>query len=458
MSEHFRDFRDPQADRHADAILDPPDDAAHRFLTRHGVSILEGLGAEERTGGDGQRWMFKTSQHEAVIDIHKPDIVIPAILRHGTIGLFYTYTADDQPLWTPNGDLTVVPEDVDTGNPTPDSLVTLCEALYEASAGIRQLGYMGARVLEPIRDRMALGKWSMSTDQTKAEIATHYDLSPAVYTGEHGFLDDKYVQYSSGLLAPGSKFESLEDLQREKVDSLARQLELDTAETLLEVGGGWGGLAIALALKHPNLHITSLTVSDEQLKIARQRAEDAGVADRVTFLGKDYRDLEVDKPFDRVVSVEMIEAVDWRDHGVYFDALKDFVDPENGVIVLQSINIPKERFAHQKGNKSFANTAIFPGGVLTPKEVISQEMAKRGWRTHQETELGPSYALTLREWVRNLYDAKPALTKQWMAEGIPLEKIERFYRGFSTYLAFCEAGFRPATNNIQGSQQTFRPK
>jgi cyclopropane-fatty-acyl-phospholipid synthase len=232
---------------------------------------------------------------------------------------------------------------------------------------------------------------------------------------------------------------------------------LDTAETLLEVGGGWGGLAVDLARRYPNLHITSLTVSDEQLKRAKQRAEDAGVADRIDFVGMDYRDLEVETPFDRVVSVEMIEAVDWRDIDEYFDSLARFVDPEKGVIVTQSINIKPEQFAQQKHNTSFANTAIFPGGVLIPKQEIIDGMDQRGWRKHEETELTPSYALTLREWIRNLYENKGELSEKWLKQGIQSTAIERFYRGFSFYLAVSEAGFRPGTGHLQDWQLAFRP-
>jgi len=95
--------------------------------------------------------------------------------------------------------------------------------------------------------------------------------------------------------------------------------------------------------------------------------------------------------------------------------------------------------------------------MLTPKEVINDKMKRRGWRMHEETDLTASYALTLREWMRNLYSHKPNLTKKWIGEGIAPERIERFYRGFGLYLALSQAGFRPETDNAQDWQLTFRP-
>lgn len=456
MSEHFRNFADPEIDTYASAILEPEDDLVHRTLVRQSERLLTSIGGTRlEDDAEGQRWAFANEVgHAAVMRIYEPETVIPALFRYRDTGLFYTYVNG---LWTPDTTRTWIAPDVDSGNPEADGLVMLSTALEQAVRLPRRLGWAPATLAAPLRDRKAIATWRPSTERTKSEIAAHYDLSPDVYTGDYGFLDSRFVQYSSGLLAPGRKFESLEDLQEQKVEALGKKLALDTAETLLEVGGGWGGLAIALAQRYPNLHITSLTVSDEQLKIAQQKAREAGVADRVTFLGQDYRDHQPEKPYDRVVSVEMLEAVDWRDHDTYFDALSKFADKKHGVIVLQTINIHPKQFAAQRHVRSFANTAIFPGGILTPKEVISRKMQDRRWFTHEVTELGPSYALTLREWIRNLENHRPALTQKWLAEGQSQQDIDRFYRGFELYLAFSEAGFRRQMNNIQDSQITFCP-
>jgi cyclopropane fatty-acyl-phospholipid synthase-like methyltransferase len=458
MAEHFRDFLNPDIDPYAERVLRPESDFTHRALLKTGPRILNALGAElVCEEGRVQHWDFNNGPNRSVMEIERPDIVIPAMLRYGDVGLFYTRTAEDIPLWAPNVRATSVPADVDTGNPEVDCLVPLLEDLYVSASPQRQLGRVAAKFAAPVRDSLARMRWSVSTGRTKGEIAAHYDLTQEVYTGDHGFLDDEFVQYSSGLLPPGHEFESLGDLQAHKVDALAGKLQLDTARNLLEVGGGWGGLAVALAERAPHLKITSLTISDEQLKRARQRAEDAGVSDRVQFVGKDYRDLDADQSFDRVVSVEMIEAVDWRDLDTYFDALAGFVNPHIGVIALQSINIKPEHYAQHRHNKSFANTAIFPGGALAPKETIIDKMADRGWSLHEETDLTSSYALTLREWIRNFCENEPELTAKWLEAGVPSSQIRRFQDGFKFYLAACQAGFRPVTQNIQCWQTAFRP-
>lgn len=448
-------------------MLEPATGAVDAALAAAGQFAFSRIADHIGDSADGQLWAVPDgSGHHAVMEITDPKRFMRGLVPYagfsGDVAMFYGYTGgeDAEPTWRPDASRTYVPEDADTGNPEADSLVTTAKALYLATQAVRETawGLASRSRIAGRRDAKALAEWDESTERTKAEIAAHYDLSQEVYTGEHGFLDEAFVQYSSGLLLPGQTFESLEQLQENKVESLARKLELEHADTLLEVGGGWGGLAVALAQRYPNLHITSLTVSDEQLIRARARAEAAGVADRVDFVGEDYREFKADKPFDRVVSVEMIEAVDWRDMSTYFKALADFTDPENGIIALQSINIVPQQFAQQRHNQSFANTAIFPGGILVPKRFIENSMMELGWRTHEETELGPSYAPTLREWMRNLLANKAALSEQWTAQGVEPEKIERFYRGFSFYLAFCQAAFRPDMDHLQNWQLTFRPK
>src|SRR6185312_4257582 len=140
------------------------------------------------------------------------------------VALFYGYTggSDAEPTWRTSPYGTYIPEDVDTGNPEADSLVTTATALYMATQAVREMvwGMASRSRIAGYRDAKALAAWNESTERTKAEIAAHYDLSQEVYTGEFGFLDDEYVQYSSGLLLPGQQFESLAGLQEAKIDSL----------------------------------------------------------------------------------------------------------------------------------------------------------------------------------------------------------------------------------------------
>jgi|GEM_PF-1652230 len=458
MAEHFRDFLHPETDAVAEKILHPTRGRLQQGLAKLGQEVLTELGGIRTSGSsDGQRWRFPYGNGGmAVMDIYEPDVVLPALLRHGDTGLFYTYTGEDRPLWTPNGELSRIPEDVDTGNPEADALVPLVTALYEKTHWVRQARWAAATVLAPLRDPIARRRWTQSTDRTKEQITMHYDASQEAYTGPNGFLDERYVQYSAGLLRPGSEFTSLEDLQEAKIDSLAKKLGLDTAETLLEIGGGWGGLAVELATRYPNLHITSLTVSDEQLDRARARAKTAEVDDRVEFLGADYRDLVAKQRFDRIVSAEMIEAVAWPDMGVYFDAINTFADSDNGAATIQAITVKQKQLADQRHNSSVLKTAIFPGGVLVSDEYIIKQMVQRGWKLHEKTALGPSYAHTIREWQRKLQANRPVLTENWRDRGISADKIERYYRGFSFYFGGCIATLRPELDHIQDWQLAFR--
>ncbi len=138
---------------------------------------------------------------------------------------------------------------------------------------------------------------------------------------------------------------------RAEIDSLLDQLQLDSADTMLEIGSGWGEMAIQAAKANPNLNVTSLTLSPEQAKICRERALAEGVADRIDFLEMDYRDLDPDLRFDRILSVEMIEAVAWQDAPVFFNAIDKHLDPDTGIAVLQTINVPPEQEARQRHHK-----------------------------------------------------------------------------------------------------------
>jgi len=241
MTEHLRDYLDPDIDEMAFKILDPEPDILQRTLVKRGPAILEHLGGERvGTTEDGQIWRFPgVDDNTVAITIHEPDVIIPAMIRYGDRGLFYGYTGKDQPYWTPNTKLTEIPKDVATGYPEADGLVAVVAALHAASYWPRRLKWLTASALGPLRDPIARKRWNPNPAQTKQEIAAHYNIRQELFQGPTSILGKELSQYSSGLLLPGRRFESLEDLQRQKVDSLARKLELARADTLLEVGGGW---------------------------------------------------------------------------------------------------------------------------------------------------------------------------------------------------------------------------
>ncbi|PID98968.1 hypothetical protein CSA80_02495 [Candidatus Saccharibacteria bacterium] len=437
--------------------------------------LLSAMGVERERiigedGRESEQWRIPYGNGcEAVMDVWEPKTVTTALTRHHDLGLFYGYTGDKHgSRWRPNA-ATTLPEGVATGHREADGLIAVVMALSERSRQLRRVGRTAAQVTAPFRDWRARREWTESTERTKGEIAEHYDTDQRIFVGYRdnngnefeGMLDPRLTQYSSGLFLPehaGTTGDALlQELQEAKVDALIEKLGLKPGMRILEVGGGWGGLAIAIAKRNPDVKIVSLTVSDEQLKIAQERAQAEGLTGQVQFVGEDYRDHTSEEPYDRVISVEMIEAVDWRDYGTYFGELDRFVKPD-GRVVLQAITVRKEQEASQHNRRSFANTAIFPGGCLPSVATIDQHMTERGFArlAMEPSELGASYALTIQQWLRRFNDNLPQLRSLWEQEGRTSEQIDRFTRGFNFYLAACIAGFRPETGpNISAQQLVF---
>jgi cyclopropane-fatty-acyl-phospholipid synthase len=318
---------------------------------------------------------------------------------------------------------------------------------------MRTVGQGIAWTLAPIRNTWAQLHWNPSTERTKDEIATHYDHDQAFYVGDTGVLGP-WKQYSSGLMLPGQLEEdvTLDQLQEQKIDSIIRKLNLDGADTLLEIGSGWGSLAIEIAKRAPHLQVTSLTVSHEQRKQCEEAAMAAGVEDRIDFREQDYRDLDPDETFDRIVSIEMIEAVDDKDLPVYYDALRDHLTPKIGSATLQTINVTAAQEARQKHHNGFAQI-IFPGGSLVAKRSIVREMEKRGLRLYEHTDATSSYGPTLRGWRQNLHIYEFPRTVRRTAKGITTTASTRSDKGYDLYFALSETGFR--TRYIEDHQLTF---
>ena len=197
---------------------------------------------------------------------------------------------------------------------------------------------------------------------------------------------------------------------------------------MLEIGTGWGGFAIHAAATR-GCRVTTTTLSKEQRAHALARVREAGLEDRVTVLARDYR--ELDGRYDKLVSIEMIEAVGWKDFGTFFERCSDLLEP-NGAMLLQAITIDDRAYAVERASKSFIRTHIFPNGCLPSVEVIARCLARRTdlRLTHFE-DFGLDYAETLRRWRANLDSER--------LEALGYD--ERFRRLWRLYLCYCEAGF-----------------
>ena len=257
----------------------------------------------------------------------------------------------------------------------------------------------------------------------RKNISAHYDLGNDLF---ESFLDTR-MMYSAAVY--GDPETSLEDAQVHKLDRICEALDLRPEDHLLEVGTGWGGLAIHAASTR-GCRVTTTTISREQHALASSRVREAGLADRVEVLLRDYRDLE--GSYDKLVSIEMIEAVGWQYFDEYFAKCAALLAPD-GAFFLQAIVIGDEAYEAEKAARSFANKHIFPGGCLPSVRLISELGAANGTPVADADEITDDYVLTLAEWRRRFNDAWPRLE--------PLGYDERFRRLWNFYLAFSEGGF-----------------
>ena len=259
---------------------------------------------------------------------------------------------------------------------------------------------------------------------SKRNIQHHYDLGNDFYAE---WLDGG-MSYSSALFA--SDDQPLEDAQTAKQQRALSLMDLHAADRVLEIGCGWGGLAEQLAAA--GCHVTGVTLSAAQLDYATRRL--GGKAD---LRLQDYRD--VDGTFDRIVSIEMMEAVGEAYWPSYFSTLHDRLKP-GGLAVVQAITIGEDQFEGYRRCTDFIQHYIFPGGMLPTISEIRRQTEQAGMVLRSMETFGASYALTLAEWRRRFHAAWPRIERQGF-DG-------RFRRMWDYYLAYCEGGFRAGTINV----------
>lgn len=259
---------------------------------------------------------------------------------------------------------------------------------------------------------------------SRKNIAAHYDLGNALFEQ----LLDPTMMYSAALFRNAD--DSLEQAQLNKLQRICDKLDLQPDDHLLEIGTGWGGMAL-YAASHYGCRVTTTTLSREQYEYTRQRIEAQGLQERVTLLLKDYRDL--DGQYDKLVSIEMIEAVGHRYLSTYFQQCARLLK-DDGLMLLQSITIRDQRYAQAKKSVDFIQRYIFPGGALPSVQVLLETVGRdTDLNLHHMEDFGLHYARTLRLWHDNLRRARHSLE--------PLGYDEQFYRLWEFYLCYCEGGF-----------------
>lgn len=314
--------------------------------------------------------------------------------------------------------------DGDWSSPNLTALFTLAIA-NENNAMVWYAGTRLANIVNRLRH--------LTRDNTKRgsrrNIAYHYDLGNAFY--EHWL--DRTMTYSSAYYSRPDM--NLEEAQLAKCDRILEMGEIGPGHEVLEIGSGWGGFAVRAAAKQVQVH--GITVSHEQLSYSRERAENADHSVKPNFSFTDYRD--VDGTYDRIVSIEMLEAVGEKYWPDYFSVLRDRLRCK-GVAVVQVITIEDSRFEAYRARTDFIQRFVFPGGQLMSPGALEKVVRDAGLELEQSEYFGQSYARTLAEWNRRFQKAWPDLAE--------FDFDKPFKRMWEYYLSYCEAGFSAGTIDV----------
>ncbi len=270
---------------------------------------------------------------------------------------------------------------------------------------------------------------SNSRRQARRNIAYHYDLGNAFY----GHWLDQSMTYSAGIF--NHPDEPLVDAQARKYARLADIVGIVPGDRVLEIGCGWGGFMEYAARRGAD--VTGVSISREQCRFTEDRIARAGLTDRARVKFCDYRDLN--GSFDRIVSIEMFEAVGEAYWDTYASKLRGLLRP-GGVAALQIITIDESRFDGYRTTPDFIQKYIFPGGMLPSKTAIEQTFARARLKVTDRFAFGPDYAQTIRHW-RDGFDSAWSMLRE-------LGFDERFRRLWHFYLAYCEAGFRTGATDV----------
>ncbi|GLP96960.1 SAM-dependent methyltransferase [Paraferrimonas sedimenticola] len=394
-----------------------------RFCRNRLLAVMAGLTQARLQINEGsQRWVLGDDNAElkAELSVHSPR-VYSRLLLGGSIGAAESYIDGE---WT-SPDLTKV---IQVMARNQRSL----EALDGPMAWIATWAHK------------AFHKFNANSEKgSKKNILAHYDLGNDLYTR---FLD-KEMMYSSAIYPHASA--CLETAQINKLKTICDRLQLKEGETLLEIGTGWGGLAI-FAAKNYGVKVTTTTISDAQFDYAKARVEAEGLSDQITLLKQDYRRLE--GQYDKLVSIEMIEAVGHEFLPGFFDVCCKRLKP-HGKMLIQAITIADQKYDAYRSSVDFIQRYIFPGGCLPSITQMSKQVTSKTDMVITELhDIGQHYADTLKDWAVRFESARQELA------GLGYD--ERFARLWRFYLSYSEGGFRErsiSTVHLLAARPDYRP-
>jgi cyclopropane fatty-acyl-phospholipid synthase-like methyltransferase len=306
---------------------------------------------------------------------------------------------------------------------TSDDPVTVVRVIIRNLGTLDRIRNRWEALTGGITDRLRTMRPRDTRERNREDIGAHYDIGNSFF---ELFLDETMTYSSAVFPSPDTP---LADASRHKYDLLLDLLGAGDGFRLLEIGTGWGGMAIRAAGR--GCEVTTTTISAEQLREARKRIADAGFTDRVDVIDDDWRDLS--GTYDGVVSIEMIEAVDWRDYDDYFATIDRRLAP-GGRAAIQAIVLPDDRWERAKKTEDFIRRFVFPNGHLPSVRAVTASVDRAtSLRIGAVHDHGLDYAETLRRW-RERFDAR---SDDVAALGLDA----RFRRLWRFYLAYCEAGF-----------------
>ena len=307
--------------------------------------------------------------------------------------------------------------------PTLIELAVLHDKYLENALKTNIFRQAGLRLFHMLRRNNKLG--------SAKNIAHHYDIGNSFY---EAWLDPT-MTYSSAVF--DSETDDLTTAQLNKYKRLAELADIQPGDRVLEIGCGWGGFAKFVS-EHIGAHVTGITISQAQLAYAKASLAEAGLQNKVDLKLMDYRDLQ--GRFDKIVSIEMFEAVGQAYWPVYFDTISRMLK-SGGRAVIQSITIDHDAFQSYRDQPDFIQRYIFPGGMLPSMPMLQSPVAQAGLELVAENGYASDYARTLQEWRARFLAAWPSLAG---------DKFDnRFKRMWELYLAYCEGGFRAGMIDVK---------
>ncbi|MBU1057823.1 MAG: cyclopropane-fatty-acyl-phospholipid synthase family protein [Proteobacteria bacterium] len=367
-----------------------------RFLRMH-------YGVIEIHDGDNTYLLGKNKKNvlRAVITVNDPFFYTSVVLA-GSIGAGESYMRGE---WT------------------CDNLTDLVRIIIHNRDALISLDSGLARFTEPLYKLFHAGRKNTRAGSQK-NISAHYDLGNDFYSL---FLDET-LAYSCAIFV--TEQSTLKEASLEKFDRICRKLRLDGDDHLLEIGTGWGGFAIHAASNY-GCKVTTTTISRKQHDLAGQKIQEAGLYDRITLLFDDYRELQ--GKFDKIVSIEMIEAVGHHYYEEFFRCCGSLLQPE-GLMLLQAITITDQAYEQARNSIDFIKRYIFPGSCIPSlSAIIAASSAASDMKMFHLEDIAPHYAQTLRTWRHNFFENIDAVRGQGFTDS--------FIRMWEFYLCYCEAGF-----------------